>query len=96
MVSTLTSASVTSTNDKGCSLFSPIHEKIKYSVLFKTQSISARCASGLMKLQIKSLANKTWNSVIIEYFLKYKYMKEVVLEMDIIITLSTQERIKQN
>ena len=30
-VTTVTSTSVKSTNEEGCSLFSPIHKKIKYS-----------------------------------------------------------------
>ena len=33
--STLNSPSVTSINDKGCSLFSPIHKNIKYSYFSK-------------------------------------------------------------
>ena len=58
LVSTLTSPSVTSTNNKECSLFSPIHEKIKYSDLYKNQSRAVRYASGVMNTQIKLLAKK--------------------------------------
>ena len=93
---TLTSTSVTSKNNKGCLLFIPIHDKIKYSDLSEKQSRSVRCAIYLMKLQIKVLANKIWNYIILEYILKYKYMKEVVSSMDIIITSSTQEIIRHN
>ena len=74
-VSTLTAPSVSSTNDEGCSLFSTLHEKIKYSDLSKTQSRAVRYASDVMKSQIKLLANKTWHSVIIEYFLEDKDTK---------------------
>ena len=77
-VSTLTSPSITSTNDERCSLFSPIHENIKYSYLSKTQAIYVRRASGLMNSQIKLLAHKICNYVILEYFLKNKAMEEVV------------------
>ena len=49
-----------------------------------------------MKSQIKLLAKKTWNYVILGYFLKNKDMKEVVSEMDIINTLLTQEIRIQN
>ena len=49
-----------------------------------------------MKSQIKLLSKKTWYSVILEYFLKYKYMKDVVSEMDIITNFSTQKIIRQN
>ena len=48
-VSTLTPPSVTSTNKELCSLFIPINEKIKYSDFSKTQSISVRRVSDLMK-----------------------------------------------
>ena len=48
-VSTLTSPSATSTNDGGCSLFSPIHKNIKYSYLSKTQEKYVRRASDVMK-----------------------------------------------
>ena len=95
-VSTLTSPSVTSTNYKGCSLFIPIHKQIKYSDLSKTQSRAVRRASYVMNSHIKLVANKTWYYVILEYFLKFKDMKEVVSEMDIIIDSSTQEIIRQN
>ena len=52
-VSTLTSPSVTSTNDEGCSLFITIHKKIKYSDLSKTQPRSVICRSHVMKSYIK-------------------------------------------
>ena len=93
-VSAFISPYVTSKYDKGCSSFIPIHEKIKYSDLSKTQSIAVICAIYVMKSQIKLLAHKTWHSVILEYFLKDKSMKEVVSAMDIINTLSTQEIIR--
>ena len=64
-VSILNSTYFTSTDDKGCSLFIPIHEKIKYSYLSKTQSRAVRRAIGVMKSNIKLLANKMWHSVII-------------------------------
>ena len=49
-----------------------------------------------MKSQIKLLAGKTFHSVILEYFLKYKDTKEFVPEMGKITTSSTQEIISQN
>ena len=49
-----------------------------------------------MRSYIKILANKTWHYVILEYFLKYKHMKEIVSAMDIIITSLTQEITIQN
>ena len=51
----MTSPSVTSTNDEGCSQFSPIHENIKYSDLSKTKSRSVRRSSDVMKSHIKLL-----------------------------------------
>ena len=95
-VSTLNSPSVTSTNDKGYSLFSAIHKNIKYSYLSKTQLISVRRASDVMKQQIKIVPNKTWHSITIEYFLKNEDTKEVVSVMDTIINSSTHEIISQN
>ena len=92
----MTSTSVTSINDEVCSLQNPIHDKIKYSDLSKTQARAVRCASDVMKKHIKLLSQKTCNSVILEYFLKYKVMKEVVLEMDIITTSFTKEIIRKN
>ena len=47
-------------------------------------------ARDVMKSQIKLVANKTCSSVILEYFLKYKYIKEVVTEMALIIALLTK------
>ena len=47
-------------------------------------------ARYVMKSQIKLISNKTCHYVILEYFLKYKYMKEVLFEIYIIITLSEQ------
>ena len=67
-----------------------MHKKIKYSYLSKNQSRYVCRASGVMKKQIKLLAHKTWNSVILGYLLKDKSMKEVLLAMDIITTFSTQ------
>ena len=87
--STLTSPSVTSTNEKLYSLLSPIHEKIKYSDLFKTQSRAVRHAGDVMKPQIKLLAIKTWHSVILGYLFNYKDTKEVVSVIYIITTSST-------
>ena len=52
------------------------------------------CASDVMKSKIKLSSHKTWYSVILEYLLKDKAMKEVVSAMDIIITSSTQEIIR--
>ena len=49
-----------------------------------------------MNSQIKLLANKTCHCVILEYFLKDKYMKEVVSEMHISNTLSAEEIIRHN
>ena len=48
-----------------------------------------------MKPQIKLLAQK-FHSSILEYFLKHKYTKYFVSEMEIITTLFTQEIIRQN
>ena len=74
----MTSIYGTSKNDKGCSLFSPIQENIKYSDWSKTQSTAVKRARDVMKSQIKLVSNKTWNSVILGYLLKDKYTKEVV------------------
>ena len=52
-VSALTSPHVTSINKEGFSLFIPIHTKIKYSDLSKTQSRAFMCASDVMKSQKK-------------------------------------------
>ena len=95
-VLTLTSPSVTSTNKDLCSLFSPIHERIKYFDLSKTQSRAVRCSSYRMKSQIKLLANSTCHSSILEYLFKYKDMKEVLSAMDIFIHFPTQEITRQN
>ena len=43
-----------------------------------------------MNKHIKLLAERTWNSVILAYFLKDKAIKEVVSEIDIITTSSTE------
>ena len=83
-------------NDKVCYLQNPIHENIKYSDLPKTQTRNVIRASDVMKDQLKLLDNRTWNLVIIEYFLKDEAMKEVVPEMDILTTLSRGEIIRQN
>ena len=95
-VSTFNFPSVTAPNDDGCSLFILIYEKIQYSNFSKTQSIYVRRESNVMNSHIKLLARKKWRSIILEYLLKDKDMKEVVSEMDIITTFSTQEMIKQN
>ena len=94
-VSTLTSPSVASKHYKLCSVFSPINEKIQYSDFSKTQSRYVRRSSGVMKSKIKSLSHKYCRSIILEYFLKYKDMKEVVSTMDKIITSSIQEITRQ-
>ena len=74
-ISTLTSTYVNSTNDKVCSLQSPIHENIKYSKLSKIQARAVRHASDAMKTHVKLLSHKTWNYSILEYVLKDKSMK---------------------
>ena len=51
-VSTLTSPSVISNNDEGCSLFSPIQKKIEYSYVSKTQSRTVRIAIDVVSPQI--------------------------------------------
>ena len=88
--------SVTSINDEVCYLQNPIREKINYSSLSKTLAMAVHCASYIIKTQIKLLSNKTWNSMILEYFLKIKSMKEVVSEMGIITTSYTEEIIRHN
>ena len=40
---------ITPTNDYGCSLFSPVHDKIKYSHLSKTKPRAVRRSSGAIK-----------------------------------------------
>ena len=52
-------------------------------------------ASDVMKSQIKLLANKALNSALLEYLLNNKDMKESVSSIDIIITSSTKEIIRQ-
>ena len=74
-VSTLNSPSVTSINDEVFSLETPIHEKINYSCLSKTQARRFQRSSGVMKTHIKSIDHKTCHYEILEYFLKYKAMK---------------------
>ena len=76
--STLTSTYASSINDEVCYLKNAIHKKIKYSGFFRTQAISALCASDVMKKQVKLLSHKKWNPMILECFLRYKYMKEVL------------------
>ena len=73
-----------------------IHENIKYLDLSKTQSRALFRASGAMKIHIKLLAHKKPHSIILEYSIKYKSMKEVVSAMNIINNFSTQEIIRQN
>ena len=76
-ISTFTSKNIISTNDKVCSLQSPIHEKIKYSELSKSQETYVGCASNEMKKHIKSLAERTRDSVKLEYFLKDHLWKKL-------------------
>ena len=57
----------------------------------KTQTIAISCANDVMKVHIKLLAHKKWNYLILEYFFKYKATKEVVSEIYIITTSSTEE-----
>ena len=52
-------------------------------------------ASDVMKSQIKLLAKKALNSALLEYLLNNKDMKESVSSMDVIITSSTKEIIRQ-
>ena len=49
-----------------------------------------------MKTHIKLLAHKPWHYVLLENLLKDKDTKEVVSEMYIITTFSTQEIIRHN
>ena len=53
-------------------------------------------AINLMRKQIKILAHKTQHSVIFEYSLKDKSMKEFLSAIDIITDSSTEEIISQN
>ena len=69
-----------------------MHKRIKYSYLSNTHSRDIRSASDEMKAQIKLLTNKTCHSVILEYVLKDKYMKEFESEMCIFITSLTHEK----
>ena len=71
-VSTLTPPYDNPRNDEVCSLKNPIHDNIKYLDLSKTQARADCQASGVMKKQIKLLAHRTWNSMIIEYLPKDK------------------------
>ena len=95
-VSTYNRPSYISRNTKVCSLQKPIHKKIKKSYLSKTQSIFVSFESDVMRKQVKILGQKTWHTVILEYFLKDKSMNYFVSEIDIITTLSTHEIISQN
>ena len=88
---TLTSPSINSTNDEVCSLQNPIHEKIKYLELYKIQARYFRRESGLNNTQVKLLARKTWLTLMLEYFLKEKSMKEVISEINRTNTSSTEE-----
>ena len=47
-------------------------------------------------MQSKLLAQKTCHSMMVEYFIKYKAMKEFLLGIDIITNLSKEEIIKNN
>ena len=51
-------------------------------ILSKTQSRSVRREMDVMKSQIKLLDHKIWHYVILEYFLKYKSMENVLPTMD--------------
>ena len=55
VVSAFTSPAVKPTNDKVCSLFSTINEKIKYSYLSKTKSRAVGRAIDLTKSQTYDL-----------------------------------------
>ena len=92
----MTSPYVTSINDELCLLQNPIHEKIKYSYLSKTKYGYVHSSSSVIKTQIKLLEHITWNSVILEIFLKDKPMKEFLSEINIVTTFSTEEIISQN
>ena len=54
----------------------------------RTQARTVCRKSYVMNKKVKLLALKIWNSVILEYFLKEKAMKEVFSEVGIITTLS--------
>ena len=69
----------------------PIHDKIRYWDFSKTQSISVPHVSDVTKKQVKLLAHKIWNFMMLSYFLKYKAAKEFVSEINIITTLQTEE-----
>ena len=61
--------------------------------VFNFSKIQARDvfhASGITKKHVKLIAHKIWHFLILQKFLKEKYTKEVVLEMDIIPTLSVE------
>ena len=49
-----------------------------------------------MKEQLKLVAHKTCHYVILEYFIKYKAMKEVLSATDIINTMYTEEIIRNH
>ena len=68
-----------------------MHYNIKYSYFSETKSIFVLFTSDKIKTQFKLSAQKTWNPVIIEYFLKDRYMKEFVSAMDIITNFSIEE-----
>ena len=67
-VSTLTSTSDNSRNDKVFWLQKSIHKKIKYSYLSKNQARYVWCASDIMKKQVKISAHKIWHYIILEVF----------------------------
>ena len=62
----------------------------------KTQERALCRKSHVMKTHIKLVAHKTWNFVILEYLLKYKTLEEVVSEMDIVTSFSTQYILRHN
>ena len=74
-VSTLTSHSVTSINDEMCSLKTQYMRRsiIQICLKLKQEIFILQVMRWIHRTKI--LANKTWNSVILEYLLKYKSMK---------------------
>ena len=62
----------------------------------KTPSRAICPAIYVMKKRVILLAHKTCHPVILEFFLKYKAMKEVVSDIDVSTTCPTQEITRQN
>ena len=52
-----------------------MHDNIKYSDYHKTEARAVRRASDVIEKKVKYLSPKTRHSIILEYFLRYKYMK---------------------